>query len=266
MRCRGADCLVVALKRSNVRGAKRAGHPRRNHNGPTGNRRSPPVLTEGGSSPRMARAVWNCIPRRRSWSTVGMPIGSRVTRTSGSTSWVLRFGLGQPSLARVRSSAVSVRPSRNMRETESDERSRAGGCISATAKPSLIWRGRSIRNFGDGSTTTGVSIPPRYTRSKGIWGLLWPAGPGGNTRHCGVIAYGHGGGLCGSRSANPVCSPCGSTHAGRFSPREPYEWRRSRTVLGEPWGETPRGHLTYHSPRSKAITVSFVSANHLIPD
>ncbi len=43
-------------ERSNVRGAKRAGYPRRSHNGPTGNRRSPPVLTEGGSSHRIARA------------------------------------------------------------------------------------------------------------------------------------------------------------------------------------------------------------------
>ena len=56
MRRLGADCLVVATKRSNVRGAKRAGHPRWDDNGPTGNRRSPTVSAEGGSSHRMARA------------------------------------------------------------------------------------------------------------------------------------------------------------------------------------------------------------------
>jgi len=56
MRHRGADYFIVATKRSNVRGAKRAGYPRRSHNGPTGNRRSLPVLTEGGSPHRMARA------------------------------------------------------------------------------------------------------------------------------------------------------------------------------------------------------------------
>src|SRR5215469_9840269 len=48
MRRSGADCLVVARKWSNVHGAKRAGNPHRNHNGPTGNRRSSPVLVEGG--------------------------------------------------------------------------------------------------------------------------------------------------------------------------------------------------------------------------
>jgi hypothetical protein len=50
------DCLVVAKMRSNVRGAKRAGYPRRNLKGPTGNRRSPRSRREGGSSPRIARA------------------------------------------------------------------------------------------------------------------------------------------------------------------------------------------------------------------
>jgi len=48
---------AYAMKRCSMkRKSKRAGNPRRNHNGPTGNRRSPPVLTEGGSSHWMARA------------------------------------------------------------------------------------------------------------------------------------------------------------------------------------------------------------------
>src|ERR1700676_2793664 len=50
MRRQMADHLVVVMKRSNVHGAKEVGHPRWNHNGPTGNRRSPQVLVEGGSS------------------------------------------------------------------------------------------------------------------------------------------------------------------------------------------------------------------------
>jgi hypothetical protein len=40
----GADCSVVVMNRVNSRGAKGAGHPRRDRNGPTGNRRSPLVL------------------------------------------------------------------------------------------------------------------------------------------------------------------------------------------------------------------------------
>jgi hypothetical protein len=49
MQHRGADHLVVVMKRSNVRGAKGVGHSHRNRNGPTGNRRSSLVVVEGGS-------------------------------------------------------------------------------------------------------------------------------------------------------------------------------------------------------------------------
>ncbi len=50
MRHQGADYLVRAMKRSNVRRAKRIGDSRRDRNGPTGNRRSPLVSADGGSS------------------------------------------------------------------------------------------------------------------------------------------------------------------------------------------------------------------------
>jgi hypothetical protein len=57
MRRPGADCSVVVMNRLNSRGAKGAGHPRRDRNGPTGNRRSPLVSTEGGRLRWVARAV-----------------------------------------------------------------------------------------------------------------------------------------------------------------------------------------------------------------
>ena len=57
MRRPGADCSVVVMNRINSRGAKGAGHPRRDRHGPTGNRRSPLVSTEGGSLRWVARAV-----------------------------------------------------------------------------------------------------------------------------------------------------------------------------------------------------------------
>ncbi len=57
MRRPGADCSVVVMNRINSRGAKGAGHPRRDRYGPTGNRRSPLVSTEGGSLRWVARAV-----------------------------------------------------------------------------------------------------------------------------------------------------------------------------------------------------------------
>jgi hypothetical protein len=52
----GADCYVVVVKRGNARGAKGAGHLRRDRIGSTGNRRNSPVSTEGGSLHWVARA------------------------------------------------------------------------------------------------------------------------------------------------------------------------------------------------------------------
>ena len=45
----GAHCSVVVGKRGNSRGAKGAGHPRRDRFGATGNRRTSLVSAEGGS-------------------------------------------------------------------------------------------------------------------------------------------------------------------------------------------------------------------------
>lgn len=54
MRRRGADCLVVAMKRGNARRAKRAGH--RRWAGANCKREELQVLTEGGSLRPVARA------------------------------------------------------------------------------------------------------------------------------------------------------------------------------------------------------------------
>ena len=56
MRGPGADCSVVVRKRGNARGAKGAGHPRRDRQGSTGNRRNSLMSTEGGSFHWVARA------------------------------------------------------------------------------------------------------------------------------------------------------------------------------------------------------------------
>jgi hypothetical protein len=50
----GAHCFVVARKRGNSRGAKGAGHPRRDW--VNGQPEEPTVSPEGGSFPRVARA------------------------------------------------------------------------------------------------------------------------------------------------------------------------------------------------------------------
>ena len=52
----GADCSVVARKRGNGRGAKGAGHLRRDRYGSTGNRRNSMMSAEGGSLQWVARA------------------------------------------------------------------------------------------------------------------------------------------------------------------------------------------------------------------
>jgi len=57
MRWPGADCSVVAVKRVNDRGAKGAGHPRRDRTESTGNRKNSLVSAEGGSLRWVARAV-----------------------------------------------------------------------------------------------------------------------------------------------------------------------------------------------------------------
>jgi hypothetical protein len=57
MNRRGASGVDGETTKEFERGAKGAGHPRRDRNGPTGNRRSPMVSTEGGSLRWVARAV-----------------------------------------------------------------------------------------------------------------------------------------------------------------------------------------------------------------
>jgi hypothetical protein len=52
----GADCSVVAGNWGNARGAKGAGHPRRDLPESTGNRRNSLITTEGGSLQWVARA------------------------------------------------------------------------------------------------------------------------------------------------------------------------------------------------------------------
>ena len=52
----GTDCSVIAMKRGNARGAKGAGHSRRDPFGSTDNGRNLRVLAEGGSLPGVARA------------------------------------------------------------------------------------------------------------------------------------------------------------------------------------------------------------------
>jgi hypothetical protein len=53
----GADCPVGAMMRSNVSGAKGAGHSRLNCYGQLANRRNQMVVAEGGGPQWMARAV-----------------------------------------------------------------------------------------------------------------------------------------------------------------------------------------------------------------
>jgi len=56
MRRPGSDCSIVVMKRSNVRGAKGAGHPSRDR--VNWKQEELTVLAEGGNFHWVARAVW----------------------------------------------------------------------------------------------------------------------------------------------------------------------------------------------------------------
>jgi hypothetical protein len=91
----------------------------------------------------------------------------------------------------------------------------------------------------------GVFTGRRSIRRCGNWIDLWPAGPTGNTRSCVDICAGRHIGSRACRGGIPRCGRTGRWVCGEAPWREPYERRRSRTVLREPRGEIPRGY----SPR-----------------
>src|SRR5215467_13209424 len=107
----------------------------------------------------------------------------------------------------------------------------------------MTWRACGIRSCAAGFCTTGASTNPSCTQSSVISTTFWFVGPCGNTSgSAGTIDAPHIGSLrwqVGSRG----CLPTGIYWAnGRAAGCwEPYERRRSRTVLRAPGGETPSG-------------------------
>jgi hypothetical protein len=90
------------------------------------------------------------------------------------------------------SSVVSFQPSRRRRSRKSGMRFEDGNCIAVRGNPSEILRGRSIRNFGGGSTTMGASRLRRSGPSSGMSANRWFAGLVGNTRSYAITEVGHG--------------------------------------------------------------------------
>ena len=93
--------------------------------------------------------------------------------------------------------------------------------------------------YGAGSNTTGGIIARRCIRSCVNWTVHWPAGPIGNTRSCVAICAGQRTGSHGFPGGIQGCLPTGRWACGGAPQREPYERRRSRTVLRGRGGETP---------------------------
>src|SRR5437588_12325691 len=120
-----------------------------------------------------------------------MPIDKRLTRTRSSTFWGSRFGLGKRTVGEG-SFVVSYQPSRRKRRRKFGTRSEGGNCIAVQGSPLKIWPGRSIRNFGDGSTTTGASRLRRSGPSSGLSANRWFAGLVGNIRSYAITGVGHG--------------------------------------------------------------------------
>src|SRR5215472_3857773 len=112
----------------------------------------------------------------------------------------------------------------------------------------MTWRACGIRSCAAGFCTTGASTNPSCTQSSVISTTFWFVGPCGNTSgSAGTIDAPHIGSLrwqVGSRG----CLPTGIYWAnGRAAGCwEPYERRRSRTVLRAPGGETPSGDSPQH--------------------
>src|SRR5215467_15623542 len=120
-----------------------------------------------------------------------MPIDKGLTRTRSLIFWGLRFGLGKQMDAKG-SFVVSFQPSRRRRSRKSGMRFEDGNCIAVRGSPSKNLRGRSIRNFGGGSTTMGASRLQRSGPSRGMSANRWFAGLVGNIRSYAIIGVGHG--------------------------------------------------------------------------
>ena len=108
---------------------------------------------------------------------------------------------------------------------------------------SLIFFGTG--GSGAGFSITGGIIARRCIRQCANWIGRWPAGPIGNTRSCAAICAGRCTGLRAFPGVTQDCLRTGRWAYGVAPWREPYERRRSRTVLRERRGETPRRY----SPR-----------------
>src|ERR1043166_7889991 len=120
-----------------------------------------------------------------------MPIGKRVTRTRSSTFWDSRLGLGKRRVGEG-SFVVSYQPSRRKRRRKFGTRFEGGNCIAGQRSPLKIWPGRSIRSFGDGSTTVGASRLQRSGASTGMYANRWFAGFVGNIRSYAITGVGLG--------------------------------------------------------------------------
>src|SRR5450759_913813 len=131
-------------------------------------------------------------------------------------------------------------------------RTEARSSICAVTSESRICRGCSTRSFEAGCSTTGGFTGRRSIRRCANWTDRWPAGPIGNTRSCADICEGRRIGSRVSRDAIRSCGRTGKWVCGVAPWREPYERRRSSTVLREPRGETPRAYSPQYLRRQSS--------------
>src|SRR5215831_18266500 len=107
----------------------------------------------------------------------------------------------------------------------------------------MTWRACGIRSCAAGFCTTGASTNPSCTQSSVISTTFWLVGPCGNTSgSAGTLDAPHIG-LLRWRVGSRGCLPTGISWANDRAAGcwEPYERRRSRTVLRAPGGDTPPG-------------------------
>jgi hypothetical protein len=166
-------------------------------------------------------------------------IGEGRTRTRSSIFWGRRFGPGGRRTGRGSTSLTSVRRWRTTRARRYGRRFGTGSCLCAATSRSKICRGCSTRRSGAGSNITGGIIARHCTRLCGNWTARWPAGPIGSTRSCVVIGEERRTGSHGFPGVIQGCLPTGRWACGVAPQWEPYERRRSCTVLRGREGEIP---------------------------
>ncbi len=161
-----------------------------------------------------------------------MKTGKGITPARNSIFWAIRFVHESQRTGGESSSSTLVRRFRTALPRPFVTRFAVGGCNHAATSRLKICLGCSIRSFAVGSNITGGIIAQQCIGRCCNWTKRWRVGRHRNTRSCVVVNDRHIGGSPGYLGALLRCLLIGRW-CGKVPLWEPYERRRSRTVLRE---------------------------------